>query len=161
MQWWRFACPKCAEGTIGYTIREAVEDDPKELVWDPKTFLFHGDGVTKTKLHDNVFCDSCDSMVLFHDMKPWHITRCDDAMSELLTSRLDHIYAQKGDRDRFGRDDRVEPSDSPRHAFEHGVRFSGSCGLSDNPYVVIECYDLADIWEEGRQLGIAIREGRA
>lgn len=62
---------------------------------------------------------------------------------------------------RFDRSSRVEASDSPRHAFEPGVRFSGSSGLSDNPYVVINCYDLADTWEEGRQLGIAIREGRA
>lgn len=55
---------------------------------------------------------------------------------------------------------RPEPDDSPRRAFEHGVRASGTVGMSDNPYVVISCYDLADIWEEGRQLGIAIREGR-
>lgn len=66
-----------------------------------------------------------------------------------------------GESLRFDRDARVEASDSHRHAFEHGVRFSDACGLSDNPYVVIDCYDLADTWEEGRRLGIAIREGRA
>lgn len=74
---------------------------------------------------------------------------------------LDAHKRATGESGRFSRNSRVEPSDSARHAFEHGVRVSGSCGLSDNPYVVINCYDLADIWEEGRQLGIAIREGRA
>lgn len=56
---------------------------------------------------------------------------------------------------------RPEPDDSSRRAFEHGVRASGAAGMSDNPYVVINCFDLADAWEEGRRLGIAIREGRA
>lgn len=73
---------------------------------------------------------------------------------------LDAHKRAQGEATRHGWNIRVEPTDTPKHAFEHGIRHSDACGLSDNPYVVINCFDLADTWEEGRQLGIAIREGR-
>lgn len=91
MQWWRFVCPnpECDDGTIGYTIREAKEGDSKELVWDPQTFLLHGDGTTKTKLFDEVICTSCKLLIDFRHLRPWHIVPCDDEQSRQLTANLE------------------------------------------------------------------------
>lgn len=91
MQWWRFACPVCGEGSVGYTIREAKENDPRELVWNPETFLLHGDGVTKTQLFDDVLCGSCGALVDFRQMRPWHVVQCDVDQSRQLTANLEKV----------------------------------------------------------------------
>lgn len=89
MQWWRFVCPRCEAGVLGYTIREPKAGDGPEDAWDHNVFLIHGDGVA-TKEGDIVACASCGAQrVEVGELSMWHIERCDDEQSRQLTVSLE------------------------------------------------------------------------
>ena len=89
MQWWKFACPRCEAGVLGYTIREPKEGDDREDVWNHNTFLIHGDGAA-TKEYDIVACASCGAQrVEVGELSMRHVERCDAEQSRQLTERVE------------------------------------------------------------------------